>query len=593
MDGTILPTLPELKLHVAKEDVDATAIVSQWLVGLQACLDGGSLNKLGKLFNQDSWWRDILALDWDFTTKQGQDKIGSYLDAKKVTITDLKLCESGGLKPALVEWAGQAWVQSAFTFCTQHGQCRGYVRLENDAASQWKAWTVFTELEELRYQQDLEAQRRLSRAAQMMPQTNGTHSSEDIDVLIVGAGQAGVSLGARLKHMGIRARLVERHPAVGDAWRARYDSVTLNTPTFTDHYPFMKYPESWPEWLTGKQAADFLEHYAQLMGLDILLGATVRSVERIGDKYSVVVVDGAHGEQTFSPRHVVLATGVYGDTPITPQFPGQDTFAGTMYHSSERASARLIPELSEKNVVVIGCSTSGHDVCQDFVDHGARQVTMVQRHAIFALSTDTWKTLQLGLWNMPGLSTEEADLVGNSLPVAVVRAMSVDLTRAMAALDDAPLLDGLRRAGMALRTGEDGYGLADHQLIKGGCYYIDQGAGAMIADGRIRVRRCEAGVARMTETAVVLADGTSIEADVVVLATGFEKNVENVRRVMGDDVADKMVGFGDLDAEQERVGWWRPTGLDGFWYMTGSFMWCRQFSRALALQIAGQVKGYY
>lgn len=388
--------------------------------------------------------------------------------------------------------------------------------------------------------------------------------------------------------MGIKTILVERHAAVGDAWRARYDSVTLNTPTFTDHYPFMKYPENWPEWLTGSQAADFLEHYSQLMGLDILTGATVTSVKRNEAGYNVDIATSSE-TKTVHPKHVVLATGVYGDRPVIPQFAGQDRFNGTIYHSSQRKSGSLVPDISEKKVVVIGCSTSGHDISQDFVNCGAKQVSMVQRHPIFTLSTDAWKTLQLGLWNMDGLTTEEADMLGNSLPIAVVRTMSIGLTRAMADVDK-DMLAGLRRAGMALRTGEDGYGLADHQLIKGGHYYIDQGACQMIIDGRIKVHQCEGGVREFGETSVTLADGTNIEADVVVLATGFEKNIENVRNLMGDEIADKMHGFGDLDAEQERVGWWRPTGVHGFWYMTGSFMWCRQFSRPLALQIAADLK---
>ncbi|KAH8709618.1 Indole-3-pyruvate monooxygenase YUCCA6 [Beauveria bassiana] len=591
MDGTVLPSLPGLKLYTPRGKVDAEAIVQEWLSRLQECLDQKHFDNLSELFIKDCWWRDVLGLAWDFATKRGQDEMGSFLNNSKASIKDLKACDNGGLKPALIEWAGQAWVQAAFTFRNEHGKGRGVVRLENDVETRWKAWTVYTELEELHSQKEVEVRRLQSRAArEKEPQVNGTsHASrEEADVLIVGAGQAGVSLGARLKHMGVNAVLIERHPAVGDAWRARYDSVTLNTPTFTDHYPFMKYPENWPEWLTGRQCADFLEHYSQLMGLDVLLNTTVTSVQRSGDRFTVTA-QGPQGTQEFQPRHVVLATGVYGDKPLIPQFPGQERFQGTIYHSSQRKSGRLVPDLSQKRVVVIGCSTSGHDVAQDFVNCGAKQVVMVQRHPIFTLSTDSWKTLQLGLWNMPGLTTEEADIVGNSLPIAVVRTMSIGLTRAAADMDKA-LLDGLRAAGMALRTGDDGYGLADHQLIKGGHYYVDQGACAMIADGRIRVHRCEDGVREIGETAVVLADGTSIEADVVVLATGFEKNIENVRALMGDEVANQLVGFGDLDAEQERTGWWRPTGVEGFWYMTGSFLWCRQFSRVLALQIAANLE---
>ncbi|KAJ6780803.1 hypothetical protein PWT90_04569 [Aphanocladium album] len=590
MDGTKLPTLPALQLFSPKDKIEANQIVADWLAQLQICLDQKKFHDLSKLFIKDCWWRDILSLSWDFTTKRNQDNIGSYLDSSSNTVKNLKACESGGLKPALIEWAGQVWVQAAFTFDTEHGNCRGLVRLENDAEMNWKAWTVFTELEELHSQKHLEARRVQSRAAaQKSPQVNGCPEDTDPAVLIVGAGQCGVALGARLKAMGVRACLIERHGAVGDVWRKRYDSVTLNTPTFSDHYPFLKYPENWPEWLTGSQAADFMEHYARLMDLDVRVNTTVTSVTRKGECFQVEAI-GPSGVCKFYPEHVVLATGVFGDGPVIPQFPGKDRFKGSIYHSSEHKSANLIPNISEKKIVVIGCSTSGHDISQDFVNSGAKQVTMIQRHPIFTLSTDTWKTLMLGLWNMPGLSTEEADLLGNSLPIAIVRSMSIGLTRTMAELDK-EMLDGLRKAGMALLTGENGYGLADHQLILGGHYYIDHGACEMIIDGRIKVRQCDGGVKEISESSVTLDDGTTVDADVIVMATGFEKNVENVRKLLGEDIAAKLEGFGDLDDEQERNGWWRRTGVDGFWYMTGSFCWSRQFSRPLALQVAAEVNG--
>lgn len=391
--------------------------------------------------------------------------------------------------------------------------------------------------------------------------------------------------------MDIPAVLVDRYARVGDSWRARYKSVKLNTPTFTDHYPFLKYPETWPRWLSRDPVADFMEHYSQIMGLDVQTSTSVTSVERDEKGGFLVQLQGPDGAYTLNPQHLVLATGVYSDETIAPEFPGQELFKGEIYHSSKHTSADSVPDLHTKKIVVIGASTSGHDVSQDFASHGAKDVTMVQRHPIFSLSAEAWETLQLGLWNMDGITTEEADLVGNSIPLAVARTMSIGLTRAMADFDK-DMLEGLKKAGLVLRTGEDGYGLADHQLIKGGHYYINQGANEMIVDGRIKIRQCEEGVRGFSEHGVTLADGTHLEADIVVLATGYKQNVHTVRRLLGDEASTLVEGFGDLDGEQERAGWWRPTGVPGLWYMTGSFMWCRQFSLALALQIAAAVKGY-
>ncbi|KAJ6447277.1 Acetyl-coenzyme A transferase nodX [Purpureocillium lavendulum] len=542
MDGTVLPPIPELRLLVNKSEIRPDDIVSAWLSQLRARFEDRRYDQLADLFIGDCWWRDILGLAWDFTTKHGWQQIEAYLEGSDTIFTNLEPA-AGGLKPFLVEWNGDSWIQSAFLFRTKDGEGHGLVRLINEPDGGWKAWTVFTELTKLhdREHEAAGCQKVQDIAmSRQIPQTNGC--KEVASVLIVGA----------------------------------------------DHYPFLKYPENWPEWLGRDHTADFLEHYSQIMGLDVRLNTTVTAVRRVASKYEVRA-SGPRGEHTFRPDHVVLATGVYSDIPKIPELDGKDKFLGTIYHSIDHKSARAVPDLGDQNVVVIGCSTSGHDIAQDFVNCGARHVSMIQRSPIFSVSRDSWKTTILGLWNTPGLTTEEADLLGNSIPIPIVRTMSIGLTRSMASADKV-MLNGLKKAGLAVRTGEDGYGLADHQLITGGHYYIDQGATQMIIDGRIKVHQCEGGVKELGERSVILADGTVLEADVIVMATGWEKNILTVQKLMGDEVAAKLQGFGCLDSEQERNGWWRPTGIPGFWFMTGSFTWCRQFSRALALQIAHAIR---
>lgn len=361
-------------------------------------------------------------------------------------------------------------------------------------------------------------------------------------------------LGARLKHMGIKTLLVERNARLGDSWRERYQSVTLHTPTYTDHWPFMKIPETWPRFLTGEKVAEFMEHYGQLMGLDVAFNTEVTNAtyDEQARRYRVEVRT-PEGTRTISTRHLVLATGVYGDQPKIPQFPGQESFKGQIYHSKQHKTAAEIPDVRSKKVVVVGCATSGHDISADFVTHGAKEVTMVQRHPIYSISRASWENFMLSLWNMEGLSTEEADIVGNAIPLALIRTMSIGLTQMMAEHDKV-VHDGLKKAGLVLKEGKDGYGLADYQLIKGGQYYIDQGANQMIIDGKIKIQRCEEGVREFQADGLTLANGTKLEADVVVLATGFENNITTIGKLLGAGVAGKLDRFGGLDDEQERAG---------------------------------------
>ena len=117
-------------------------------------------------------------------------------------------------------------------------------------------------------------------------------------------------------------------------------------------------------------------------------------------------------ERVLTSRHVVLATGLISDTPVRPEFENESSFAGQIYHSSSHESASLIPDLNEKKVVIIGPGTSGHDIAQDFVNCGAKAVTMIQRGPLFVLSQEAQDKFVLAGWQL--MPTKNADLVGGS-----------------------------------------------------------------------------------------------------------------------------------------------------------------------------------
>ncbi|KAJ3578909.1 hypothetical protein NPX13_g1654 [Xylaria arbuscula] len=585
MDGTVLPTIPTLVLHdgVTREQVDVEGVCRQWLKALETCFLCKSFENISPMFVDNCWWRDIVGLSWDFTSRHGYQAITIFLQNTPNPITEVQLIQEGGLKPLLLDIGGMIWIHAAFSFKHQHGEGKGIARLVHVKGSEWKAWLVSTQLENLHS------------TAQCLPNAHseslGTRDG-DPQVLIVGAGQSGLALGARLKSMGIRTLIVDKNERIGGAWTHRYQSVKLNTPKYTDHFPFMRLPEDSPSYLSGEQMVTFMETYGQTMGLDIKLGTEVTKAEydRERQRYHIEAQQKGGEKCVFSAKHVVLATGVFSEEPIIPEISSADMFKGVVYHSGQHKSASQVPDLGNKRVVVVGCGSTGHDIAADFVSARAKEVTIFQRSPIFVVTDNAIENILLPIWNMEGVTTEEADVLGNSLPLKLIRTVSIDLTRLMCAHDQATI-DGLKKAGMALRTGEDGYGLADYQLIYGGRFYIDRGASQMIIDGRIKVRRCEGGISAFHPNGMILADGTKLDADVVVYATGYKAAGVTVQRLLGPEIAKTVGSIGSLDAENERVGWWRPTGVPGFWYMTGSFLWCRQFSVPLALQIAAIERG--
>lgn len=367
-------------------------------------------------------------------------------------------------------------------------------------------------------------------------------------------GQSGLGLAAHLQNLGISYLLVEKASQPGEAWRDRYSTIKLHTPLYADHYPFMKYPSNWPLYLDQEHILKWMDHYQHIMGLNVRFDTLVENVEfhQSAEQYSAQL-RSKNGVETIRPRHVVLATGVLSNVPICPQFPGQDSFKGQISHTAAYESANQIPDVENKKITIIGAGTSAHDVAQDLVNHGAKHVTMVQRGRMFVTSLNSLENIQTSLWNTPGISTDDADLLGNSFPIPVIRTLSIGASQMMS-MNDKALLEGLEKAGMALKRGDEGDSLLDHQLIKTGHFYIDQGASEMIIDGRIQVKRCEKGVQEFYQDGIILVDGTKIDSDLVILATGFEGCTNTMKRIMGEEFMTKAGNICGLDESQERIG---------------------------------------
>ncbi|KAL4875248.1 hypothetical protein BJY04DRAFT_232792 [Aspergillus karnatakaensis] len=589
-----LAALPQLTLHksIVPENIDAARIANDWLSSLAESLSQGQLSDIRRHFlDNESWVRDFVTFSWDIACHNGADTISNYLNSSTAEFTDPVADQPGALQPHLADMGGLRFVLSGFSFKTKFGLGRGVLRLTNVGADEWKAWTVFTVLESLHEQPDSNGSKVKARASSSATIPSKPQENEKPQVLIVGAGQSGLALAAHLQHLGLTYLVVDKASIPGAAWTERYTTIKSHTPAYTDHFPFLKFPSNWPRYLDQEHILSWMKHYTQILGLNVQYDSLVQRVEYDDtSKEWTVEIHGKEGVQIFSPKHVVLATGLLSDIPLRPTFTGETDFKGEIYHSRDHRSAAVIPDLQSKNVTIIGAGTTAHDLAVDFVNHGAKSVTMVQRHAIFVGTLETNEEIMLKAWNTPGLSTEDADLLGNSLPLAVVRTLSIGGSQMMSARDKG-LLDGLERAGMAVKRGDGGDSLVDHQLIKAGRFYLEQGACEMILDGRIQVRMCEDGVRGFESDGVVLADGTKIDSDIVVLATGFERMDKAVARLMGKVFMERVGDIGQLDDSQERIGVWRPTGAPGFWFMTGSFIWSRQFAPVLALQIAAAERG--
>jgi putative flavoprotein involved in K+ transport len=310
-----------------------------------------------------------------------------------------------------------------------------------------------------------------------------------------------------------------------------------------------------------------------------------------------VLVDRAGKEMVLKPMHLVFATGM-ASRPIVPDLPGRDIFKGDQHHSSKHPGPDAY---AGRKAVVIGSNTSAHDICAALWEAGA-DVTMVQRSSTNVVRSEPLTEIATGaLYSEEalarGITTEKADLISASVPYRLMAEFQKPVYDRLRALD-ADYYAALEKAGFVLDWGEDDSGLFMKYMRRGSGYYIDVGASQMIIDGKIKLKWGQ--VDRLTEHAVVLADGTELPADLVVYATGYGSMNGWVADIVSQEVADKVGkvwGLGSGTAkdpgpwEGEPRNMWKPTQQEALWFHGGNLHQSRHYSQFLALQLKARMEG--
>jgi len=573
----------------------ATEVLSRWVDSFSSALASGDAARTASLFAPDGYWRDILALGWSYRTLAGQAQIEAAVreTAAPARPRELRLAV-GRMAPRLVRRGGRDVIEGFVDFAAAAGDGTAFVRLLNQETP--AAWMLLTTLQELRGHEETVGDRRPS-GVQYSYNFAGdnwldqrrqarAYAEHDPEVLIVGAGQAGLSLAARLGRIGVDALVVERHARVGDNWRHRYHSLTLHNEVWANSLPYLPFPPSWPTFVPKDMLAGWLESYASAMELNVWTGTEfVSATFGEGSRTWTVALRRADGTvREMRVPQLVHATGSVSGIPRRPALPGLDQFAGEILHSSEFSSGR---RYRGRHAIVVGTGNSGHDVAQDLYSNGAAGVTIVQRSPTCVVSLVPSGTLVYALYSEGPV--EDIDLITAAIPYPVLRDTYQWLTAKTCQLDR-ELLDGLAAVGFELDYGADHTGFHMKYLRQGGGYYINVGCSQLIAERRIRLVHAR-DLATFGPSGLRLADGSSVPADLVVLATGYEKQPSGIRRLCGDEVADRVGDVWGFDEQGFMRSMWTRTGQDRFWLMGGALNECRLFSRFLALQIKADLEG--
>ncbi len=233
-----------------------------------------------------------------------------------------------------------------------------------------------------------------------------------------------------------------------------------------------------------------------------------------------------------------------------------------------------------KRALVIGTGNSGHDIAQDLHSSGAA-VTLVQRSPTLVTNIEPSAQLAYAAYNEGSL--EDNDLIATSMPLTLAKRSHVLMTEQSKELDK-PLLDGLARRGFKLDFGDGGTGWQFKYLTRGGGYYFNVGCSDLVASGAVALKQFS-DIETFVSEGARLKNGETVEADLIVLATGYRPQEELVKKLFGEAMAQRVGpiwGFGD---GQELRNMYTRTPQPGLWFIAGSLAQCRINSRYLALQI--------
>ncbi|KAH7284145.1 hypothetical protein KP509_34G041100 [Ceratopteris richardii] len=501
-----------------------------------------------------------------------------------------------------LEDAEGLYIQAFVRFETEKARCRGLVKLRGD-----KCWCLFTTMVELKGFEEPAGRRReigvqhgsvkgrKSWLQKRIEEEEALGKSKQPYVLIVGGGQGGIMLGARLRRLQVPTIIVDKRKRPGDSWRSRYKTLCLHDAVWYDHLPYLPFPDHWPVYSPKDKMGDWLEAYTKIMELVYWSSTECKSAAYDASTGTWEVhLDKEGKDVVLYPKQLVLATGMSG-FPIVPTYPGSESFQGTQCHSSEYKGGE---GWVGKHCVVVGSNNSAHDVCADLWENDAAEVTMVQRTSTLVVKAEIMLKVNELYQEGSKYSTEDADILFASVPYRIFHRPSILLYKKIKEWD-AEFYSRLRESGFMLDFGEDESGLFPKYLRRGSGYYIDVGASELVINGEIKLKSGVT-VKEIRPNSVVFSDGTETKADLIVYATGYGSMNEWVAKLISEEVADKVGKCWGLGSdtrkdpgpwERELRNMWKPTRQEALWFQGGNLHQSRHYSLMLALQLKARMEG--
>ena len=570
--------------------------VETWLAAFEAALAAADPGQIAALLHADCQWRDVLAFTWHYTPVEGHTAIAQRLAQEQGRTAAQGFHLPANRKPPRqVTRLGIDSYEALFGFTTQYGRGAGLLRLSPDADGAWKAWHFSTTLQSLAGHEEKIGENRPTGAAYSRNfggdnwadtrRKAAAYADREPTVLVIGAAQAGLSVAARLNQLGVDTLVVEKWPHIGDSWRKRYHSLALHNSIHLNHLPYMEFPPTWPKYIPKDMLGNWFEFYADAMEINCWTDTdfTHAAWDSTAQRWTVQLTRGDGTVRIIHPRHLVFANGV-SSYPMVPDIAGLEDFQGDILHTEGFDSGA---GWSGKRALIIGTGSSANDVALDLHSHGVH-TTLVQRGSTTVVSINPSARLNEAVWN-EFEALEDADLVvAAATPPLVIKAYQA-VTKRMVELDR-DMIQGLKSIGFKHDIGEDETGHQIKYYRRGGGYNLDAGSSALMIAGEIGLLQFDQ-IDRFTAEGARLRDGSTVPADLIVLATGYLPQEELVRRALGQEMVDRIGPVWGLGADGELNNMYKRTPQPGLWFIAGGLAPCRINSKYLALQIAAMELG--
>jgi putative flavoprotein involved in K+ transport len=363
-------------------------------------------------------------------------------------------------------------------------------------------------------------------------------ADEHHDVVVIGAGPAGLATAAALSRAGTEALVVDRGEHVGTSWRGHYDRLHLHTVRRLSNLPGLQIPAHEGRWVSRDGVIRYLERYAEHHRLHVRTGVEVTAIERADGAWRVCSPQG-----DLTAHQVVVATG-YNHTPYVPDWPARDGFDGELVHAGVYRNGR---PYAGRDVLVVGAGNTGAEIAVDLVEHGAGRVQLSFRTPPHILRRE-----------LGGVPAQVTGILMRRLPVRIADELAEPVRRRTV-----PDLTerGLPDPGKGVYT----------RAKRGEIPILDVGLVDAVRDGRVEPVPAVTG---FDGSRVLLAGGRSIEPEVVIAATGYKRGLESlvggldlldargVPRVHGDQTARHAPGLRFLGYTNPVSGMFREIAID-------------------------------